>query len=311
VTVKRRAGSRESDVASQAAPDGAGLLPRVVGEQAVSGLARDSPQLLERTFSLLSLFAPDRPEWTTTELSSVSGLPVPTAHRIVVALQRHNFLVRDPVTKCFRLGPAAIALGRAALSATDLPTVAAKLLPRLTADTEETSLLTVLSDGGDSAICLSRVESPHPLRLSVQPGRTLPLHAGASQKALLAFLPAVGRERIVSGPLEKFCARTLDTRAALLAEIDAIRSRGWAHSFEETNAGVWGVAVALLDASGHAVAAVGIAGPQVRASREGVQRCLRATVDAAGQMAAALGLRPSAGDHLRVASQDLPRALRG
>ena len=61
-----------------------------------------SPQLLERTFAMLSLFAADQPEWTTTELSSVSGLPVPTTHRIVVALQRHGFLVRDPATKRFR-----------------------------------------------------------------------------------------------------------------------------------------------------------------------------------------------------------------
>lgn len=86
--------------------------------------AASSPQLLQRTFAMLSLFAADRPEWTTTELSSVSGLPVPTTHRIVVALQKHGFLVRDPATKRFRLGPAAIALGRAALSSADLQTAA-------------------------------------------------------------------------------------------------------------------------------------------------------------------------------------------
>jgi DNA-binding IclR family transcriptional regulator len=270
-----------------------------------------SPQLLERTFAMLSLFAADRPEWTTTELSSVSGLPVPTTHRIVVALQRHGFLVRDHATKRFRLGPAAIALGRAALSSADLPAIAGKLLPRLTQTTEETSLLTVVSDVEDKSICLLRVESPHPLRLSVQPGRALPLHAGASQKSLLAYLPEAVRERITSGPLEKFCANTLSTREALLAEIERIRSRGWSYSFEETDIGVWGVAVALLDASGNSVAAVGIAGPQVRATRASVEQGLRAAAEVVAEMAAALGLTSSVEGEIVVRARDFPRSLRG
>ena len=270
-----------------------------------------TPQLLERTFALLSLFAPDRPEWTTTELSSVSGLPVPTAHRIVVALQRHDFLARDPHTKRFRLGPAAIALGRAALSSADLPTVAGKLLPALTAKTEETSLLTVLDDSGTTSVCLLRVESPHPLRLSVQPGRHLALHAGASQKVLLAYLPESERERIAQMPLEKFCRRTIDTTEELLAEIERIRQQGWACSFEETNAGVWGIAVALIDSAGHSVAAVGVAGPQVRASQAGVEQCVRATAEAAGEIATRLGLESSCERDVAVSARDIPKGLRG
>lgn len=278
---------------------------------AKDGHASAAPQLLERTFAMLSLFAIDHPEWTTTELSSVSGLPVPTTHRIVVALQRHGFLVRDPATKRFRLGPAAIALGRAALSSADLPTIAGKLLPGLTQTTEETSLLTVPSDTEDKSICLLRVESPHPLRLSVQPGRALPLHAGASQKSLLAYLPEAARDRIASGPLEKFCVNTLDSKEALLGEIERIRSRGWSYSFEETDLGVWGVSVALLDVSGHSVAAVGIAGPQVRATAGCLERGVRATAEVAAEIAAALGLKSSVEGEIVVKARDIPRALRG
>jgi IclR family acetate operon transcriptional repressor len=233
-----------------------------------------SPQLLERTFSVLGLFAGDKTQWTTTEIGQRCGLPVPTAHRIVVALSAHGFLVRDQSSKRFRLGPAAIALGRAALSANDLPTAAAALLPRLTAETEETSLLTVPTAGNESSVCLLRFESPHPLRLSVEPGRHLPLHAGASQKAILAFLPEADRERVAHGPLERFCSATLDTPQAVLEEVKTIRSRGWAYSLEETNPGVWGVAIALLDSTGIAVAAVGVAGPQVRLTREVVKTSL-------------------------------------
>jgi IclR family acetate operon transcriptional repressor len=249
-----------------------------------------TPQLLERTFAVLELFASGPTEWTTMEISNRSGLPVPTAHRILLALNRHAFLVRDPASKRFRLGPAAIALGRSALSSNDMLTVAGRLLPQLTARTEETSLLTLPTDERDASICLLRVESPHPLRLSVQPGRVLPLHAGANQKALLSFLPPADRERVAGGSLEKFCRLTLSTRKAVLAEIEQIRGRGWAFSFEETNPGVWGVAIALVDQAGDAVAAVGVAGPQVRFSRSVLEKAVRVTGDTAAELASALGL---------------------
>lgn len=259
----------------------------------VAGDGSGSPQLLERTFAVLGLFAGDRSQWTTTEISQQCGLPVPTVHRIVVALSAHGFLVRDLASKRFRLGPAAIALGRAALSANDLPTVASTLLPRLTDATEETSLLTVPTMGNDGSVCLVRVESPHPLRLSVEPGRHLPLHAGANQKAILAFTPQEDQDRVVEGPLEQFCRMTLVQPAALRAELETIRTRGWAYSLEETNPGVWGVAIALLDNNSHAVAAIGIAGPQIRLSRDAVRTSLKATQAIAEEFAASLGLTSS------------------
>jgi IclR family transcriptional regulator, acetate operon repressor len=267
-----------------------------------------SPQLLERTFSVLGLFASGRSEWTTTELSQQCGLPVPTVHRIVVSLSSHGFLVRDPSSKRFRLGPAAIALGRAALSAADLPTIASRLLPRLTAATEETSLLTVPTVAHDGSVCLVRVESPHQLRLSVEPGHRLPLHAGASQKAILAFLPEEDRQRVVSGPLEKFCRLTLDSPDALEKEIEAIRSRGWAYSMEETNPGVWGVAIALLNNAGHAIAAVGVAGPAVRLSQEIVRMSVEETQSVAQELAESLGLTSSSQGKVVVPARLAPQS---
>ena len=137
-------------------------------------------------------------------------------------------------------------------------------LRRLSHETGETALLTVLSPARDHAVCLERVETPQPLRLSVQPGRQLPLHAGASQKALLAFMRADEAERIVTSPLEHLCHATLTDPGLLRDELAKIRTRGWASSYEETNLGVWGVAVPVVNARDEAVCAIGIAGPSPR-----------------------------------------------
>jgi DNA-binding IclR family transcriptional regulator len=252
-----------------------------------------SPQLLERTFAVLALFTSERREWTTTQIGRECDLPVPTTYRILAALERHGFVVRDEITKRFRLGPAALALGRNAEASTDLRTVSMPVLQRLCDQTGETTLLVVPSENRLRAVCLERVESPQSLRLSVQPGRHLPMHAGAQQKALLAFLPHPEIDRILSRPLEKLCKATIDDPEQLRAELETIRGKGWARSFEETNIGVWGIAMTLLDELGYAVASVGIAGPRARLERTSLSKWLKLLHAGVEEIAEQMGLQCS------------------
>jgi DNA-binding IclR family transcriptional regulator len=246
-------------------------------------------QVLERTFSILEMFTEARPEWSTTDLARALGLPVPTAHRILAALRGLGYVSQHEDTKRFRLGLGALALGERARAVADLRPVAIGPLRRLSAATGETALLTVLTPERDRGVCLERVETPQPLRLSVQPGRQLPLHAGASQKALLAFMPEDDIERVVSRPLDRFCRSTITRPAALRRELAVIRARGWAASYEETNVGVWGVAVPVLSSS-DVVCAVGIAGPSARLSAQRVRHDVGIVHEAAMSIGRSLGL---------------------
>ena len=139
-------------------------------------------------------------------------LPIPTAHRYLSALKRHGYVSQHEGTKRFRLGIAALSLGDRARSVVDLRSVALPALRTLAGDTGETALLTVLNPARDRAVCLERVETPQPLRLSVTSGRQLPLHARASQKALLAWMGTEEIERVIAAGLEHLCHATIPTR---------------------------------------------------------------------------------------------------
>lgn len=251
------------------------------------------PQLLERTFAVLSLFTAHRPSWTTTEIARECELPVPTVHRILSALHAYNYVARDEITKHFHLGPAALELGRSARASTDLRSASLPVLRRLSMQTGETALLTVLSDSRDRVVCMERVESTQSLRLSVEPGLQMPLHAGAGQKAVLAYMPEAEIERILAEPLAKLCRATIDDPDRLQDELKTIRARGWANSFEETDIGVWGLAMALLDEQDTVVGAIGLAGPQVRLTRGQLHKCLRALHSGVEEIASRLALRAS------------------
>jgi DNA-binding IclR family transcriptional regulator len=258
----------------------------------LGGSGGDSPQLLQRTFSVLALFSPERQEWTVTEIGRECGLAVPTVHRILSALRRNGYLVRDDATKRYRFGPAIVRMGRTASLTVSMRTLARPLLHALARRTTQTALLTVVSEDRRNAVCLERVESTEPLRLSVQPGRQLPLHAGASQKILLAFMPDDEFRAYVDEPLTSPCTATICEAGRLSQEVEAIRQRGWASSYEETNVGVWGLSVALIDETGQAEASIGVAGPGERRPRN-VGPWLRVLAQAATELAEPLGLRPS------------------
>jgi IclR family transcriptional regulator, acetate operon repressor len=251
--------------------------------------SRPAFQVLERTFGILGVFTESRPEWSTTQVARELDLPVPTVHRILTALKRLGYVSQHEDTRRFRLGVAALSLGERARTLADLRPVAIGPLRELSEATGETALLTVLSPARDRSVCLERVETSQPLRLSVQPGRQLPLHAGASQKALLAFMPEQEIDRVVGQPLDRFCTATITSGPALRRELAAIRARGWSSSYEETNVGVWGIAVPVLS-PGDVVCAVGIAGPSPRLTAQRVRDDVRLTHEAAVAVARALGL---------------------
>ena len=250
---------------------------------------RPAFQVLERTFSILEVFTEARPEWSTTAIARSLDLPVPSVHRILAALRRLGYVSQHEDTRRFRLGAAALSLGERARAVADLRPVALGPLRRLSDATGETALLTVLTPERDRGVCLERVETPQPLRLSVQPGRQLPLHAGASQKALLAFMREDEIEALIAGPLDRFCQSTITDPRALRRELKTIRARGWASSYEETNVGVWGIAVPVLSDS-DVVCAVGIAGPSPRLSVDRVRQDVVLVHDAAVAIGRAIGL---------------------
>ncbi len=233
----------------------------------------------------------ERPEWGLLELSEAAGLPVSTLHRIITVLRRHGLVTQDPQSKRYRLGYGAIDLGRRAAAVLSIRQVANPIMRRLAEQTGETVVLTVVNDTRDRAVCIERVESRHDLRLHLEVGEQSYLHAGASSKVLLAYLPpsdVVDLVRRVGLPI--LAHNTIRDLSALQEEMEKIRKQGYAYSREETDSGAWGVAVPILDPEQRAVAGLGIAAPTSRHTDDTQRRFISLTLDAGREIAHAMGL---------------------
>ena len=223
-------------------------------------VTNDGPKVLDKALRVLGLFSNVQPEWTATDISRELELPLTTAHRIVRALESHHLLRRTPAGG-YRLGVAAISLGRRAVSTFDLRGVLRPSLEWLARETNETTAVASFDEGRLGSLCIDMIERAHPVRVSVEIGSTMPLHADAHGRALLAFLGDDVLEVLLERPLERHASRTITEPLELRAELERVREQGWAFARDEAHDGVWSMAAPVLDAGGAPVASIGFLSP--------------------------------------------------
>ena len=259
----------------------------------IAGTARSGagstpgPKVLEKALRVLDLFTVDNPSWSVSEIARELELPTATAHRIIRALENRSYLAR--IDSRYRLGLAAVDLGRRAMASVDLRARVAPVLRELGRATGETVLLNVYDEAHHGSLCIDRIEATHDLRLTIQIGRVTPIHAGASAKALLAFLGEATIAEVLAQPLERLAAGTITDPEAMRKELTAIRRRGWASSYEENNIGARGLAAPIL-ANAAPVASVGLAAPTARWSKAAVRDLAKLVLSAAHNAEAQLGI---------------------
>jgi DNA-binding IclR family transcriptional regulator len=229
------------------------------GRNRISGVG-----VLDRAMALLELLG-DGPR-TLRSLAEASGLPRPTSHRLLVALEHHGLVGRDG-DGAFRLGSRLTELALRAGPGVDLGTLAAPVLDRLHEQTGESVQLYLRS--GDRRLCVAARDAGAGLRDSVPVGALLPLDVGSGGKILLAWSPDAGRFPAVPA-----------------AELAAARRRGWASSIAEREPGVASVSAPVLR-DGALLGALCVSGPASRLGSSPGRR-LAPPVAAAAQALAAL-----------------------
>jgi DNA-binding IclR family transcriptional regulator len=225
--------------------------------------ALSNVKTLNKLVLVLDSFTAERPAWTLAELSARLGMPKSSLHRLLVGLEEHGILVRNGTENLWRLGYRLFAWGNLVPRITGLQPVARSTVRWLADTTHETVLLTVVDR--QEVVCIDKVESSHAVRLTLDIGARRPLHAGASSKILMAFLPQEEIDSILRDKrLPRLNTNTITDPARLTQELETIRQKGYAYSYEETDIGAWGVATPIRDAGNQVVAAIGVAGPTTR-----------------------------------------------
>lgn len=197
-----------------------------------------------------------------TEIASALDMPKAAIYRILSSLLARGFVDFDEVSHRYRLGSELLVLGEAYRSRIDVRDVAAGELNSLMVHTNETATLSICEGG--RRIYIDQVYPDRDVRMMVRIGRGFPLHAGASSKAFLAFLP----DEVVDAcmdDLTELTENTITSEADLRSELAEIRERGFATSSGERQPGARSIAAPVFGlAQQSPIAVISVSGPADR-----------------------------------------------
>ena len=227
----------------------------------------------------MALFSEASPTLTVGEIADRLHLPRSTAYRYVGALRAHRLLETAPDGDGFRLGTMILELA-ATMSRKPLREVAYPFLEQIAHETGETVNLCGLRD--HVGVCLEKVDGTHALRVAHELGDTYPLHAGATGKAIYAFLdPDEQRAILEDIGLPRITDTTITRISDLRAELKRIRANGYSESRGESLEGTHGIAAPIFSPTGRVIASIGASVPRHRAVGQNRERIIGLVLEAA------------------------------
>lgn len=241
-------------------------------------MKRDAMSVLQRSALILDAF-PGGAALTLAEVSTRTGLPRSTTHRLLVDLAELGWLSRRGNT--FELGMALFELGERVGLKHRLRAAAVPFMQDLFAVTEQTVHLAV-RDGHD-AVYVEKIHGHAALPLPSQIGGRLPLTCTAVGKALLASEDPAVQSEIFARPIRRFTPQSITDVRVLTKELDSIRRTGVAIEREEAALGGCCLASPVLQA-GKPIAALSVSVPTTSFKPELLAPAVRTAALALGRV---------------------------
>jgi len=200
---------------------------------------------VKKAFAILSAISSSKDGMGVSDLAKKLQMAKSTVHGMTSALEELGAVMRDPLTKKYKLGFTLLEIGRSAYYQIDLQTSARPITEELMARTQTSVFLGILN--WDQVTILDIVESRQGLNITAPVGSTIPLFAGAVGKVFLASMPEEQAAKIVkSKGLPRFTANSIVDMDVYFSELSQVREKGYAVDDEEYILGVRAVASPLM-----------------------------------------------------------------
>jgi DNA-binding IclR family transcriptional regulator len=213
-------------------------------------------KVLANADEVLTMLA-ERGPLAPAELGRVIGMPRPSVYRLLEALEVVGLVWIGPQGHA-QLGVSNLHLAEAALRNVDELRVSRPIMTEIARSSGQTAYFCVPRK--TRVICVDWVQGQHVSLMALTPGNSLPLHAGATSRAICASDPSSLESLESQMPLEAFTPFTLTKMEQLVADGREIRQRGYSVSDQDVTIGVAAVGAAIVDSSGDVRGAISVAG---------------------------------------------------
>ena len=212
-----------------------------------------SAPALEKGVDIIELLADAESGLTVSEISQRLNRRMSELFRIIVVLERRQWLQKDPESSRYSVTYHVLQLAHRGTPAKSLSLAAAPVMHELSTRINQSCHLVVRS--GSQGLVILRQENPkRHANLSVRLGATLNLVASCSGNVLLAHMEPEGRESVLRSVPRPWSV----SRAKLDSSLARIRKRGFEVRRSPITAGVTDVSYPIRGFDGSVVAALTI-----------------------------------------------------
>lgn len=212
---------------------------------------------LHLAIDVLEAVAFSEEEAGVTQIAGQLGVTKGSVHRHLHTLVERGYLVQNPATSRYTIGPKSRVLARLAPE-TDLVQLADGPMRALREQLGHTVVLSEMTPRG--ALVVAKYSGKSPIEIGVRSGSELSFHASAQGKVMLAFAPRPFQQRVLARPLAVFTDKTVTSLARIEKELIDIAKRGYASAPEEAMLGINAVAAPIFDNQDACIASLAIVG---------------------------------------------------
>ena len=208
-----------------------------------------------------------------SEIVQASGIPKPTAHRLINFLVECGYAQRHPVLTGYIVGKNLSLLAHKVLANKTGSSPQRVHLERLVRRVNETVNVGALA--ANHVVYHDRVEASWPLGLHFEAGSKVPVHCTSIGKLMLALKPSRDAETWLSKTeLQRYTSRSKTKIPDLLVDLKKIRAQDFSIDDQEFMDGVYCIAVPLRTSDGRVFAAMALSAPEARLSLGKLKRLL-------------------------------------
>ncbi|MEH7611671.1 IclR family transcriptional regulator [Gottfriedia acidiceleris] len=241
-------------------------------------------QSIDRAMLIIDILNSDesKSNWQITELAEKTSLSLGTLHRLLNSLIQHGLVIQIPETKHYKLGYKWMELGLRQLDKMDFRLVARPVMERLANQVEESIYLNI--ESGIDGIVIDKIDSPLKIRIAENLGIRIPLHIGAPNKTILAYM----KEYEIQQVLDQLNLSP-NIISILKQQLVEIRQKGYAISQSEKTEDTAAIAAPITGYNNKVLAALSVNVPGFRFTQERIPFLIEEVIKAAEEISKKIG----------------------
>ncbi len=230
---------------------------------------------VEKALDILEELANGKDAISLTELSQRLSYPLSTTYRLLNTLVDKNYVYKNK--NLYKIGPGVLRLQALSQQNFQLEQLAWPFLAELEERTELTTNLAI-KDGLEMFI-IKIINGSKNLVVNNNLGMSVPLHASALGKCLLAFSPMNEQQTFLDHlKLKRYTPKTITDLTYLIQELEVTKKRGYSVDDEEFVTGIRCIGAPILNADNRVIAAISVSGLASQVNDKTMENYAEATV---------------------------------